>query len=261
MLLEKVEQVLTTNLNVIIREVEKDWVCDLDYQISIGEIGLERNSFLVTNTFVEIDNKPFTTSSSHKLYGLSEYSRKNPPLVVACGNEDKQIKIGFINKHKYLHLPDFLATQLLHITQKTGGKIIAVEPKILLDFKNKIKVYTHFGMVSTPYYFFDYEFEYSEKAELLAKIVGLTDIYKRNLINKNSTLKYIYFLYPYVSLIVYKKTRTTLYPSYVSLIVYNVFNSLKNEVMKEVKEYIDDTESKLLALIKDFNKTNKTIVE
>jgi len=261
MLLEKVDRVLKTNLNVITREIEKNWVCDLDYQISIGEIGLEQNSFLVSNTYVKIYGEPFTTSTSHRLYGVLEKEKKNPSFVVPCGYENKPIKIGFINKCKYLHLPDFLTTQLLYIMQKSDGKIVAVEPRTILVFKNKIDVYTHSSSVSTPYYFFDYEFEYSEKADLLAKIIGLTDIYKRNLVNKNSTLKYIYFLYPYVSLIVYKKMNTTLYPSYFSLIVSDVFNSLKSEIIEEVKEYTNDTESKLITLIKDFNKTNKIIVE
>ncbi|MCG2868984.1 MAG: hypothetical protein L7H07_02855 [Candidatus Nanopusillus sp.] len=257
MLLNKVDRVVRTNLNVLIRETEKEFLCDKPYEIEIDGIDLEENNYLVTDTGVYIDDKMYTTFSYHKLYTkISGEEVNNLPLKIMCGN--KKRVIGYENIHKYLHLPDVLTTHLLSLFD---NGVIAVDSKNIIYFNNgKASIYRHNAKVSTPYYLYKHSFNYTDDADLLAKIVGVTDVYKRNLFNRPGNGKYFYFLYPYVSLVLYKRLRTTLYPSYVSLIVSDAIELLKPHVDEELREFESNTLQNLKTLINDYNSKKRIIV-
>jgi hypothetical protein len=258
MLLSKVERVIRTNLNVLIRETEKEFLCDIPYTIQIDGIDLEENNYLVTDTGVFINDKMYTTFSYHKLYTkISGEEVNNLPLIIMCGNK-KRI-IGYNNMHSYLHLPDMLTAHFLYVFKKD---VVAVDSKNIIYFNDgKASIYKHNVKVSTPYYVFKRSFNYTKDADLLAKIIGITDVYKRNLFNTSGNGKYFYFLYPYVSLVLYKKLRTTLYPSHVSLIVSDVIELLKPHVDDELKEFKTNTLENLKALISLYNKEERIIVK
>jgi hypothetical protein len=257
MLLNKVDRVVRTNLNVLIRETEKEFLCDIPYTIQIDGIDLEENNYLVTDTGVFINDKMYTTFSYHKLYTkISGEEVNNLPLKIMCGN--KKRVIGYENIHKYLHLPDILTTHLLSLFD---NGVIAVDSKNVIYFNNgKASIYKHNAKVSTPYYLYKHSFNYTGDADLLAKIVGITDVYKRNLFNRPGNGKYFYFLYPYVSLVLYKRLRTTLYPSHVSLIVSDVIELLKPHVDEELREFESNTLQNLKTLINDYNSKERIIV-
>jgi hypothetical protein len=256
-----VEKVVRTNLNVLIRDAQKEFLCDTKYTIQIDGIDLEENNYLVTDTGIFIDDKMYTTFSYHKLYtsltgGLNGEEVNNLRLTVMCGNRKRQI--GYENIHNYLHLPDVLTTHFLYVFKKD---VTAVNSKNIIYFDNgKALIYRHNLKVSTPYYVYKHTFNYTNDAELLAKIVGITDVYKRGLFNRPGNSKYFYFLYPYVSLVLYKRLRTTLYPSYVSLIVSDVIEILKSHVYEELKEFETNTLQNLKALINDYNSKERIIV-
>jgi hypothetical protein len=243
MLLEEVEQSLDLDVNVIEREVKKEKLCVLKYLVDIGELDIayyKEHPYLYTNTSILINKKPFTTTYSHLLYGENKLIVKNKPLKVMCNNEERSI--GYINQFYYLHLPDFVASQVLY----KGGNVIAVEHKFILDFfKGEVTVSKHYTEIPSPYYLLHYEFDYNDKADLLAEIIGVFDVYKRGLMPKlnKETLKY--FLYPYVSLVLYKTTKTTLYPSIIKTIVSDVINKVQTNALKVLEKYRKDTLSKL----------------
>jgi hypothetical protein len=257
MLLNKVDRVVRTNLRVLIRDVEKEFVCNVPYKTEIGSIDLKENNYLVSTTGVYINDKMFTTFSYHKSYVTTEGEEvNNLPLIVKCGN--KNVQLGYENTHNYLHLPDVLTANLLYVFDRG---VIAVNPKKILYFENgKAIVYSHNLKIKRPYYVYRQEFNYTKDADLLAKIVGITDVYKRNLFDRPGNGKYFYFLYPYVSLVLYKRLRTTLYPSYVSLIVSDVIELLKADVDEELKEFKLNTLHKLKALIDLYNSEERVIV-
>jgi hypothetical protein len=264
MLLKKVERNIRTRLNVIIKHAEKVKLCDKPYDIIIGEIGLSEDNFLTTDTEILISGKPFTTFYGHKVYGRKRVeepnTESNPPFYLECGGF--KVKIGYINTHDYLHLPDFLTAQLLYF----NGGVTAVSSKTILVFSDEgVDVYEHTSSVTTPYYLYNVKFDYTANADLLAKVVGIVDVYKRGLLTKSDPSKYIYFLYPFVSLALYKRLRTTLYPSYISMIVKEVLDKVRGDVEVIVNEYASLGEEKaldkILEDIKAFNSTNKIIVK
>jgi hypothetical protein len=264
MLLKKVERNIRTRLNVIIKHAEKVKLCDKPYDITIGEIGLSEDNFLTTDTAILINGKPFTTFYGHRIYGRKRFiepnKEPNPPFYLECGGF--KVKIGYVNAHDYLHLPDFLSAQLLYF----NGGVTAVSYKTILVFGDEgVDVYEHTSSVTTPYYLYNVKFDYTANADLLAKIIGIVDVYKRGLLTKSDPSKYIYFLYPYVSLVLYKRLKTTLYPSYISMIVKEVFDKVKSDVESIVNEYASLGEEKvvdkILDDIKAFNSTDKIIVK
>ena len=258
MLLNKVDRVVRTNLNVLIRETEKGFLCDIPYTIQINGIDLEKDNYLVTDTGVFINDKMYTTFSLHKLYTrLNGEEVNNLPLTIMCENKNRQI--GYVNMYNYLHLPDVLTAHFLYLFKKD---VVAVDYKNIIYFNNgKASIYRHNTKVGSPYYVYKQKFNYTEDADLLAKIVGITDVYKRNLFNRPGNGKYFYFLYPYVSLVLYKRLRTTLYPSYVSLIVSDVIELLKPYVDDELKEFETNTLQKLRELIGLYNDKERIIVK
>ena len=251
MLLKKVEEALDLDINVIIKEIKKTPLCNFRYNVSIGSIALrsfDDYQYLTTRSNIIIDTLPYTTSSNHLLYGKEIETVSNKPLFITCN--EKKIKVGYINKDRYLHLPDFLASQVLYI----NGNVIAVRSKMIIDFfKGEAKVFGHSEEITTPYYLFKSTFNYTPLADTLAEIIGVFDTWKRGLFKEvtNETLKY--FLYPYVSLILYKNTKTTLYPSLIRPIVSVVIDKVKNEVMSIIEKYQDHTLRKLVEKIKEFN--------
>jgi hypothetical protein len=258
MLLSKVDRAIRTNLKVLIKDAEKEFLCNANYKIKIDRIDLKENNYLVTNTGIYIDDKMYTTFSYHKLYAtINGEEVNNSPFKIKCGNKERQI--GYENIHNYLHLPDVLTANLLYLFNKG---VTTVGSKNIIYFDDgKALIYKHNLKVSTPYYVYRQHFNYTEDADLLAKIVGITDVYKRNWFNRPGNGKYFYFLYPYVSLVLYKRLRTTLYPSYVSLIVSDVIELLKPHVDEELKEFETNTLHKLKALINFYNSEDRLIVK
>jgi hypothetical protein len=271
MLLNKVESALDLDVNVITRKIEKDKLCELDYKVLISPIHLgERKElvdnkekvyhYLLSHTGVYIDRYLFTTTSSIKLYGNPVLTKDNPGLWVRC--ESKKVKIGYKNIINYLHLPDYVMAQVLHC----GGKVTVVEPGHILELEDfKITIFEHKVSITSPYYIFNSSFDYYENANILAEIIGAFDVYKRGLIkhgsiiNTDEALKY--FLYPYVSLILYKKTKTTLYPSLIRPIVSEIIDKVKDDALKVLEKYTNNTLSILQRVIDMFNRSEYTILE
>ena len=260
MLLKDVESVVSTKLNTIIREAEKEYLCTLRYEPVIGSVYFDDDLYLTTNTELIIKGQPYTTFKGHRLYKNEEEFESNPCFNVECNKET--IKIGYVNKDEYLHLPDFLTTQLLYVYR--GGVKAVVDNIVLVFTPNGAKVFKLNTKVPNPYYVYVTPFDYNENADLLAKIIGLTDVYKRKLLNKEDKVKYFYFLFPYVSLVLYKRLRTTLYPPYVSTIVNDVYNLLEKRVKDEVGSYFsmnyEGLAGAIQELIEKFNDSSKIIV-
>jgi len=260
MLLREVEKVLRSNLNVIRQNIEKVYLCTLPYFTTLGRITIERRGesvYLSTTTLTYITlysvsealAYPYTTTKNQTLYGAElpeEY--KNPELKVTCEGQEV---IGYINKLKYLHLPDFIATQLLRL----GIDVLAVIPKHILHFHSKeVSVYGHSGKVKIPYYLFKEEFDYYyDRADKLAELIGVFDVYKRHLLREINDSALWYFFYPYVSLILYRDLQTTLYPAFVNDVISDVINELGSEAKKVLVGYQMDTEKKLERLITELN--------
>jgi len=267
MLLEKIERIANQSLNAIFREVEKRELCKLDYDIITEEVMDTENRktiqityfdhnapFLVSNSYITVNGMAYTTFESQTIYKDFRMFETidNPPFNVRKCN----VQIGFINKYKYLHLPDFLATQTL----TKGIPLTAVTPDVILKFgDNVVTVYSYNGKVYTPYYLFGNEFEYNENAELLAKIIGVFDAYKRGLLNKIGNKTLWYFFYPYVSLVLYKNLRSTLYPSFMRALVYDVINTLHSEGEEILNGYRFNTIDKLENDINAFNESSTII--
>jgi len=261
MLLEEVDSVVSTKLNTIIREAEKRFLCTLNYEANIGSIDFFNYLYLTTDAKILIDGKSYTTFSGHRVRKAKSKFMSNTEFIVKCPSEE--VKIGYVNRKKYLHLPDFLSTQILYLFK--GGVKAVVDNVVLIFTPNGVKVYKLSTTVPKPYYVFVTPFEYNENADLLAKIIGLTDVYKRNLLESDDNSKYFYFLYPYVSLVLYKRLRTTLYPPYVNTLVSDVYNLLKDRVEKEAnmyfsKGYVGLAED-IKTLIEDFNRSSKIIIK
>jgi len=252
MLLKKVERSIRTRLSTIVKRIQKLELCDLPYKVDVGKIGLKEDRYLVTGYEVVINGKPFTTFAGHRVYnpytGKEERYLKNALFKVPC--KGVEVVIGFVNVHNYLHLPDYLTAQLL---KQSHGGVTAVSPKVVLSFGDgTVKVFEHTVDVSIPYYLYNFSFTYTPLADLLAKIIGLVDDYKRGLFAKSTVDKYIYFLYPYVSLALYRRLRTTLYPSFMSTLVSEVYEAVKADVEKELSPFVNTTDEERLNLIEGF---------
>jgi hypothetical protein len=256
MLLEDVERIVRRNLNIIRKNVEKVYYCTLPYNIHIGEIKIadvDGYHYLMTNTLTKIKVKsgneltevPFTTTQRQRLYkGDEQMPVINQRIRVEC--DGKTRTVGFINKLSYLHLPDFVTTQLLYFKVT----VLAVMPGHILNFSGgDVGVYGHTGTVVTPYYVFTEEFDYHyDKADALAELIGVFDVYKRGLITKIDSRALGYFFYPYISLILYRDLQTTLYPAYVNVSLEEVVDALSDKAKIILREYRNDTLEKLKGL-------------
>jgi len=249
MLLDKIEEVLALDPDVLEKKLPKQHVCTTSFTTRIGEIETINDNgyyFLKTNTAILLNGKPYTTFSKQKLYnnkanGKTEPKTKtsnNTPFTITC--IDKEVQISYINTNGYLHLPDFLATYAV----SQGIPTISVQPHTVLKFYHDthhndniklVDVYTHNVVVSPPYYLFKKKFYYTEQADLLSKIIGIFDSFKRGYLKppmneKKYKSALIYFLYPYVSLVFYKNTQTTAYPSFITSSINLVIESLHDEI-------------------------------
>ena len=256
MLLEEIERIVRRNLNIIRRQIEKVYICTLSYRTHIGEIKIADKGvyhYLMTNTLTKImvpfNNElipvVFTTSKKQCLYGgVKPKPVDNPPLEVECNG--KRRTVGFINKLWYLHLPDFITTQLLSLK----STVLAIMPGHILNFSDgEVEVYGHTGTVVTPYYVFAEEFDYHyDRAEKLAELIGVFDVYKRGLINSINERALGFFFYPYISLILYRDLQTTLYPTYINVALEEVIDALGHKAEKILREYQTDTLEKLKRL-------------
>ena len=276
MLLELVEDALDLDVNVITRKIEKEKLCELNYTIEPGGLSIEPTKqlvntkngqkevtlhYLFSKFGVYFGEDLFTTSSKVKLYHNStSIPINNNPLMVECAGEEEQI--GYINILSYLHLPDYIMAQVL----KGGGKVNAVRSKQVIEFKDgKAIVYNHSLSIPSPYYYFENKFTYYENADVLAEIIGAFDVYKRRLI-KNGTItneeKAIkYFLYPFVSMVLYKSTRTTLYPALIDPIITEVIDNVKDKVLEKLKNYLDNPLKAIENRIENFNKREQSILK
>jgi len=249
MLLGEVEKVVRSNLNVIRREVEKSYLCTLPVRVMLGGIDITPKDgylYLSTDTLTKVVTdegyKPYTTTQFQNLYGGEEPLRvKNSPFKVNC--RGKEYTIGFKNGLKYLHLPDFIMSQLLYINSPV---LTIVRNHVLHFHKREVVVYTHKYTVLTPYYVFKDEFDYFfDDADKLAELIGVFDVYKRGLMDKvdNNTLKL--FFYPYVSLILYRDLRTTLYPHQIDKVVNDVVKRLGDKGRSVIEGYKENTLKRL----------------
>jgi len=251
MLLEKVEKVVSRNLNIIKRELEKEFMTEYNYTTNIGQItinNVDEYIYLATTTLTYLqigdDDVPYTTFAYQKLYNFDE----NIPI------RNKEIKInnaiiGYENVINYLHLPDFLTTQLLN----KGFRVKAITKNIIINFEDgNAKLFRHRGDVFTPYYVFDEPFEYNYKiADSLAQVIGVFDAYKRGLLTSEDVRKckesraLFYLFFPYVSLIVYRDLGTTLFPHHTVELVSKVSKLLRGEGIGIINYYKKETLSKL----------------
>ncbi len=253
MLLEEIERIVRRNLNIIRRQIEKVYICTLSYRTHIGEIKIADEGvyhYLMTNTLTKImvpfDNEfipvVFTTTQKQYLYaGDKRKMVTNPPIEVEC--KGKRRTVGFINKLWYLHLPDFISTQLLSLK----STVLTVMPGHILNFNgDEVEVYGHTGTVVTPYYVFAEEFDYHyERAEKLAELIGVFDVYKRELITNINNRTLGFFFYPYISLILYRDLQSTLYPAYIDVVLKEVIDKLGHKAESILREYQNDTLEKL----------------
>jgi len=243
MLLDKVEDTLALDLDVLEKRIPKTPRCSIPYTTNIGEIGVidkDGYYFLNTNTSILINGYHFTTFKRQLLYnGEKSKPMPNQPFTISCPTGE--IEIPFKNVINYLHLPDFVATYVIN----NGIPTKAVEPYTVLSFdENSVEIFYHNVRITTPYYLFYKDFSYTPKADLLAKIIGLFDAFKRGELTSitKSTMKH--FIYPYVSLIVYKHTRSTVYPSFLSSSVNLVLEDLGDEIREVLEDYIEKKERK-----------------
>jgi hypothetical protein len=258
MLLEKVEKIVSRNLNIIRREIEKEFIAEYDYTANIGQITIndvDGYLYLATSTLTYLqlgdDDVPYTTFEYQNLYN----GKKSIPIrnkAIRLNN----IIIGYENNLNYLHLPDFLTTQLLN----KGVGVKAITKNVIINFEDgNAKVYKHHGDVFTPYYVFNESFEYNyETADSLAQLIGIFDAYKRGLLftseddeltkmNKESRALF-YLFFPYVSLIVYRDLGTTLFPHHTFELVSKVSRLLRSEGKGIINNYKENTLDKLESL-------------
>jgi len=258
MLLDKVEAVLTSKLNAIVKETEKECLCVLPYEVEIGDVYLSKLSYLTTDTLVYVDGEPYTTFSGYRPHSGGKGFISYNEFSVECGKSG--VVIGYVNDNNYLHLPDFLTAQLLYVFK--GGVKAVMDDIVLLFTPENVKVFKMKTYVPHSYYVYVLSFNYNENADLLARIIGLTDVYKRGQMKDFC----YYFIYPYVSLVLYKRLKSTLYPPNINSLVKNVCQTLKTEIEDELKSIGFSTNpielrKKIESLISTFNKTSKVIVE
>jgi hypothetical protein len=283
MLLKEVEDALDLDVNVITRKVEKNELCRLHYNLILSSLGIGSYKglvetkkgeievdyhYLFTKSGVYFGEDNYTTTYSIKLYNPSSSIPKkdrvitinNDKLYVECGG--KEIPIGYININNYLHLPDYIMVQVL----RGGGKVSAVRSGQIIEFENGNAIlYKHSVSIPSPYYLFENKFTYYENADILAEIIGAFDVYKRGLIkngafiDEDKALKY--FLYPYVSMVLYKQTHTTLYPSLIDPIVGTVMDRVKESVLKKLDRYLSNPLNEIEERIKVFNSTEQPILK
>ena len=279
MFLKEVEDALDLDVNVITKKVEKHKLCELNYDTYLGGLIIENRKelvdtkkgekeityhYLYTETGVYFDENDYTTTKFVKLYNNLNPKLtipiRNDPLIVEC--DGKKIRIGYINIIYYLHLPDYIMTEIL----RGGGKVTAVRSGQIIEFKKgNVVVYKHSESIPSPYYFFESKFSYYENADILAEIIGAFDVYKRGyikdktLIDEDKALKY--FLYPYVSMILYKQTHTTLYPSLIDSIVSIVEDRVKETALEKLKKYLSSPLEEIKKTIEKYNNTEQPILE
>jgi len=264
LLIEKVEQIVSRNLNVIRREVEKEYLVEFSYNPKIGYIWIKHDDeyvYLSTSTQTQLMLSEetiinYTTFKSQVLYGGVKPLTINNQKIEVSGN-----MIGYNNTIKYLHLPDFLMTQLLY--EEIGVK--AVLDKVVVEFANgTATVYKHTSEVVTPYYVFEKSFNYNyELADKLAELIGVFDAYKRGLLDtyndNESEKKALYYLFfPYVSLILYRDLGSTLFPLHIYKLVTHVSTKLAIYGKKVLEQYKPNPLSRLEALARFIS--NKTIL-
>jgi len=243
MLLDKVEDTLALDLDVLEKRIPKTPRCSIPYTTNIGEIGvmnIDGYYFLNTNTSILINGHPFTTFKRQLLYnGINSKPMANQPFTISCPKGE--IEIAFKNVINYLHLPDFVATYVIDNEKPTK----AVEPYTVLGFsKESVEIFSHNVSITTPYYLFYEKFSYTPKADLLAKIIGLFDAFKRGELRSITKTTMKHFIYPYVSLIVYKHTLSTVYPSFLSSSVNLILEELGDEIEEVLEDYIERDEKK-----------------
>ena len=279
MFLKEVEDALDLDVNIITKKVEKHKLCEINYDTYLGGLLIENRKelvdtkrgekeatfhYLYTKTGVYFGKNDYTTTSTVKLYNNLNpkltVSIRNDPLIVEC--DGKKRRIGYINIIYYLHLPDYIMTEIL----RGGGKVTAVRSGQIIEFeKGNAIVYEHSESIPSPYYFFENKFTYYENADILAEIIGVFDVYKRGYI-KNETIldedkALKYFLYPYVSMVLYKQTHTTLYPSLIDPIVSTVMDRLKEPVLEKLEKYLSNPLERIKDTIDKYNKTEQPILK
>jgi len=266
MLLNQVEKHLALDIEVLEKKIQKTPVCESSYIAQRGIITpIDDNNFyyLKSTTSIMINGYPFTTFTKQYLYnGTTRKKVPNSSFTVDCS--DKEVEVNYENVIHYLHLPDFIATYVIHKRIQT----LAVQPYTILNFYDGVvKVYNHKVKVATPYYLFDGTFKYTPQADLLAKIIGLFDAFKRGELSKINASSIKHFIYPFVSLIVYKKLHTTIYPSFINSSINLLLNDIGGEVNELLKGYQygkseekkRETYNEITNLIDAFNENNQII--
>jgi len=259
MLLEKVEEIVSQNLNVIKKEVKKEFLHEYDYEIEIGNVKikhLDNYVYLTTSTLTYLllgsqMRVPFTTFNYQTLYyGKDTLDVPNEPIKVS------NTVIGYKNTIRYLHLPDFIFTQVLY----KGINAKSISKESIIEFQNgKALVYKHGGTIYTPYYSFAGSFDYDyELANDLGTLIGVFDAYKRGLITSNVKMGLYYLFFPFVSMILYRDLETTLFPLHTHRLVRDTAKILEKEGEKVLNYYTDNTLQKLNELIAKLN--GKTIL-
>jgi len=260
MLLDKVESIISHNLNIIRHEVEKIPLKQYNYITNIGEISIideDKYMYLSTTTQTYLETLsgkllPYTTFKSQDLYGGKEPLTKKNKEIKFSG-----VIIGYQNMINYLHLPDFIMTQAL----KKGIGVKAIMEDVVVEFRNGIAdVSLHNNTIFTPYYVFDKEFDYDyETADELAKLIGVFDAYKRNYLFTDQTKALYYLFFPYVSLILYRELMTTLFPLHTKRLVSDVSRKLSKDGIEVLNSFIEKTSSKLKGITKSLK--GKTILK
>ena len=267
MLLEKVESALDLDVNVITRKVEKHLLCEVKYEpkilplhLSSKEIDKITYHYLSTSTGIHVNGGQFTTISKVTLYGKENKVMNNPKLYVTC--DSKKYDIGFVNDLHYLHLPDYVLAEVLN----SGGEAFVVKHKHILELgNNSMLVYTHKEEIPSPYYVFKTPFDYYENANMLAEIIGAFDVWKRGYI-KNGKIEDVnkalfYFLYPYVSLVIYKRTQTTLYPALIKPLVSTILDKVRRSALEVLEKYTEKPLVLLERVINAYNTRGQPILE
>jgi hypothetical protein len=269
--LDKVEEVLDLDLNIIEKNVHKTLVGEEPYGLEIGDISIKQEwidnlkvkdyYYLQSKTYISIRSIPYTTFSKQYLYhDKHRVEVTNCPIVFDKEKRNRGITLGYINDTHYLHLPDFIATNAIN----NGIDTLVVKKGVILEFNHdKVMIYSHTSPVNTPYYLFTEYFPYTDNADLLARIIGVFDVWKRGELNSitpgYSRSAKRHFMFPFISLIVYRNTRSTLYPSFINTITDTVIDSLDHEIVKILNEYNAQTLTKLNEMINTFNKNNEII--
>jgi len=269
--LDKVEEVLDLDLDIIEKKIQKTPIGEEPYDVNIGGVSIKQEwvddlevkdyYYLQSKTYILLRGIPYTTFSKQYLYHDKYYIEKpNCPILFDKQKGKKGVVLGYFNRLFYLHLPDFLATNVIN----NGIDTLVVKKGVILKFDHdKVTFYSHNTNVSTPYYLFTEDFTYTKNTDLLARIIGVFDTWKRGELNPTS-LKFSrsakrHFMFPYISLIVYKNTRSTLYPSIINTVSDTVIDSLNYEIVEILNEYKSHTLSKLNEMINTFNEHNEII--